>query len=87
MDKKNLKFKHLIDDIAMDLLSSWNCSSTKDIIRIWNPMVKFSKFTFNEKNIRRVWRISLQTKFGKKRFLGSVGEWLNLKVNIIPFIS
>ena len=54
LDKKNLKFKHLIDDIAMDLLSSWNFSSTKDIIRIWNPTVKFSKFTFNEKNIKRV---------------------------------
>ena len=54
LDKKNLKFKHLIDDIAMDLLSFWNFSSTKDIIRIWNPTVKFSKFTFNEKNIRRV---------------------------------
>ena len=81
LDKKNLKFKHLIDDIVMDLLSSWNFSSTKDIIRIWNLTVRFLKFTFNEKNIRSVWRISLQTKFGEKHFLGRCGRMIKLKVN------
>ena len=31
LDYKNSKFKYLIDDIAIDLLSSWNVASMGDL--------------------------------------------------------
>ena len=34
---KNLKFKHVIDNIVINLWSSWNFARTKNIIRICNP--------------------------------------------------
>ena len=49
LDHKNLKSKHLIDDITIDLWFSWNFASILDIIRTCNPMIKFSKFTSNKK--------------------------------------
>ena len=50
LDHKNLKFKHLIDDIAINIWYSWNFASMEDIIRTYNPTIRFSKFTPN-KNI------------------------------------
>ena len=38
---QNLKFKHLIDDIATDLRSSWNFVRMEDIIKTCNPLVRF----------------------------------------------
>ena len=34
---KKLKFKHVIDDIVINLWSSWNFASIKNIIRTCNP--------------------------------------------------
>ena len=48
LDYKNSKFKYLIDDIAIDLWSSWNFASMKDIRKNkCNPIVDLSKFTYN----------------------------------------
>ena len=46
---KKLKFKYLIDDITIDLLFFWNFTRIEDIIRTYNPTVRFSKFTSNKK--------------------------------------
>ena len=51
--KKKLEIKTFDYDIAMNLLSFWNFANIEDIIRTWNPTVRFSKFTFNEKNIKK----------------------------------
>ena len=45
---KNLKFKHLIDDIIINFLSYF--ASIEDIRKKCNPILDLSKFTFN-KNI------------------------------------
>ena len=52
LDHKIFKFKHLIDDIAIDLWLFWNFTSIEDIIKTCNIMVKFSKFTSNKKIYR-----------------------------------
>ena len=44
-----MKFKHLIDNITIDLWFSWNFSCMEDIIRTCNPIIRFSKFTSNKK--------------------------------------
>jgi len=49
LDYKNLKFKYLNGDIAIDLWFSWNFVSVNDIIRTYNPTVRFLKFTLNIK--------------------------------------
>ena len=46
---QNWKFKHLVDDIAINCLSSLNFASMGYIIRTYNQMVKFSKFISNKK--------------------------------------
>ena len=50
LEYKNLKFKHLIDDIVINLWPFWNFASMKDIRRKCNPIVGLLKFTSNEKN-------------------------------------
>ena len=47
LDYKNLKFKYLIDDIAINFLSSINFTSIEDLRRKCNPMVDLSKFHVN----------------------------------------
>ena len=56
---RSQKYEILIffDDITINLLFSSNFTSTKDIIRICNPIIRFSKFTLN---------IKIQEKFEKK---------------------
>ena len=49
LDYKNPKFKYLIDDIIIDLWSSWNFANVEDIRRKCNPMVDLPKFIFNNK--------------------------------------
>ena len=49
LDYKNLKFKHLIDDIIIDLWSSRNIASMEDIRIKYNPMIDLLKFTSNKK--------------------------------------
>ena len=44
LDYENLKFKHLIDDIAIDIWSSWNFASLEDNIRTFNSTITFLKF-------------------------------------------
>ena len=46
---KILIFKFLIDDIVIDVWSSCNFLSIKDIIRECNPIVRFLKFISNKK--------------------------------------
>ena len=41
LDHKNLKYKNLFDDIAIDFLSFWNFTNTKDIIRTYNSTNRF----------------------------------------------
>jgi len=50
LNYKNLKFKHFIDDIVIDLRFSRNFVNTEDIRRKCNLMISLSKFTSN-KNI------------------------------------
>ena len=60
----------MFDEIEIDLWFSWNFTSMKNIIRICNLMVRFSKFTFNmeiyEKFVeffsKLVWRKTLFTQ-------------------------
>ena len=50
LDYKKSKFKHLIDDITIKILFSWNFASMKDIRKKkCNPMVDLSKFISNKK--------------------------------------
>ena len=46
---QKLKFKHLIDDVAINLWYSWNFASIENIIRKFNLTVDLSKFTSNKK--------------------------------------
>ena len=46
---KNLKFKYLIDDRAIDIWFSRNFPSMEDISRKYNQMVDLSKFKSNKK--------------------------------------
>ena len=50
----------MIDDIAIDLWSSWNFASMKNIRKKCNPIVDLSKFTSNKKNIECSCNLSLQ---------------------------
>ena len=54
LDYKNLKFKDLIDDIAINLWSFWNFANMKDIRRKFNPTVNLSQFTSKKKKKKRV---------------------------------
>ena len=54
LDYKNSKFKNLIDDITINLWSSWNFVSMKDIRKKYNPMMNFSQFTSNKKILSRI---------------------------------
>ena len=54
LDYKNLKFKHLIDNIYIDFGSSESFASIKDIRRKCNSVVDLSKFTFNKKILSEV---------------------------------
>ena len=45
---QKLKFKHLIDNITIDLLFFWNFASMEDIIRTCNLIFRFTKFTSNK---------------------------------------
>ena len=38
----------MIDNIAIDLWSSWNFASMEDIRKKCNSMIELSKFTFNK---------------------------------------
>ena len=49
IDYKNLKFKHYINDIAIDLWCSEDFANIEDIKRKCNLMVDLSKFIFNKK--------------------------------------
>ena len=41
----------MTDDITIDIWSSWNFASMRDIKRKFNSMVDLSKFTSNKKKI------------------------------------
>ena len=51
---KILEFKHLVDDIAIDLWSSLNFASMKHIRRKCNSTLNFSKFISNKKILSEV---------------------------------
>ena len=51
IDYKNLKFKHLIDDITIDFLFLRNFASMDDMRSKYNLIVDLSKFRSNKKNI------------------------------------
>ena len=57
---QNSKFEHLIDDIVINFLSSWNFESMKGIRRKFNPKVDLSKFTSNTKNIEWSYNLNFQ---------------------------
>ena len=44
---QKLEFKQLVDDMAIDVWSSWNFLSIENIWRWCNQMVDLSNFTFN----------------------------------------
>ena len=47
----NSKFKHLIDDLTINIWFSRSFVSMKDIRKKCNLIIDFSKFMFNKKNI------------------------------------
>ena len=51
---KNLEFKHLDNDITINLWSSLNFASMKHIRRKCNSMLNFSKFISNKKILSEV---------------------------------
>ena len=51
IDYKNLKFKHLIDDITINFLFLRSFASMDDMRSKYNLIMDLSKFRFNEKNI------------------------------------
>ena len=53
--------------MAIDLWTSWNFTSMKDIIRTYNSAVRFSKFTLD---------IKIYKEFGEK-FCSSVSSWFS----------
>ena len=54
LDYKNSKFKHLIDDITIDLWYTWNFVSVEDIIRKCNYSVDLLKIKYNKKILNGV---------------------------------
>ena len=58
LQKIKLKFKHLIDNIAINLWSSENFASMEDIKRKCKPIVNLSKFTSNKKILNEVITLS-----------------------------
>ena len=60
LDYKNLKFKHFVDDLTIDICFSGNFESMKDIKRKCNIMIDLSKFTSNKKHIE--WSCSLKLR-------------------------
>ena len=54
VDNKNLKFKDLNDDVAIDIWSFWKFSSMEDLRKKCNPMVDLLKFTFNKKRLSEI---------------------------------
>ena len=58
LDNKNLKFKHLIDDMTINFWASGNFVSTENIRRKYNTIVDLSKFTFNKKILKEIVFIS-----------------------------
>ena len=54
LNYKNLKFKHLINNIIIDLWSFENFVSMEDIRRKCNLMMDLSKFTSNKKILNEV---------------------------------
>ena len=60
LNYKNSKFKHLVDNIAIDLLFYENFISMKDMRRKCNSMIDLSKFTSNKKNMKWSCSFNLQ---------------------------
>ena len=58
LQKIKLKFKHLIENIAINLWSSENFASMEDIKRKCKPIVNLSKFTSNKKILNEVITLS-----------------------------
>ena len=54
VDNKNLKFKDLSDDIAIDIWSFWKFLSMDDLRKKYNSMVNLPKFTSNKKRLSGV---------------------------------
>ena len=54
LNYKNLKFKHLIDNMVIDLWSFENFVSMEDIRRKYNPIVDLLKFIFNKKILSEI---------------------------------
>ena len=82
---KNLKYKHLIDDIPIDLWSLifLKFCNYKIIIKICNLMVRFSKFTFNKKILEESKRF-LSKLIWKDIFLMHI-TMFNLRFLSIPW--
>ena len=47
----NLKFKHFLNEVVINLKSSRNFANMKGVRRKCNLLVSFLKFKFNKKNI------------------------------------
>ena len=76
----NLKFKHSIDDITIDLYSSRNFTNIEDIIRKCNLMVNLSKFTSNKKLLSGGYnKVCCQTLFLSKKSYHVDGPNLDLR--------
>ena len=54
LDYKNLKFKHLIDNISIHFLSFWEFCKYERLKKIYNLTVNLSKFTSNKKILSEI---------------------------------
>ena len=71
-----MKFKHVFDNISINFWSSWNFASMKDIIRTYNLMVRFSKFTLNIEIYEKFVKFLFKLIWRETLFLFKKSEWI-----------
>ena len=66
----------MFNEIAIDLWSSWNFICTKNIIRTYNLMVRFSKFTLNIEIYEKFVEFLFKLVWRKTLFRFKKSEWI-----------
>ena len=52
-----MKIWYLFNNVAIDFRYFWNFVNMKDIIRIYNSTVRFSKFALSTKIYKNIWEV------------------------------
>ena len=66
----------MFNEIAIDLWSSWNFICTKNIIKTYNLMVRFSKFTLNIEIYEKFVEFLFKLVWRKTLFRFKKSEWI-----------